>query len=57
MEDVKISPQLMMKSLVSTKVLQQYRQQFPLQGDRVQLSLFESLPALPGGFEGAGLLR
>ena len=46
----------MMKSLVSTKVLQQYRQQFPLQGDRVQLSLFESLPVLPSGFEGAGLL-
>lgn len=55
-EEVKISPQLMMKSLVSTKVLQQYRQQFPLQGDRVQLSLFESLPVLPSGFEGAGLL-
>lgn len=55
-DGVKISPQLMMKSLVSAKVLAQYRQQFPLAGDQTQVSLFEELPALPSGFAQEGLL-
>ena len=55
-DDVKVSPQLMMKSLVSAKVLMQYRQHFPLTGDKVQMSLFDALPALPSGFEKERLL-